>query len=332
VSTKHFKSPFLKGVRTPAATALNRKFPFNIPCFGKGIDISITKPVTIFVGENGAGKSTLLEAIAAHCGFNPGGGNRNHLYGTNDESSSLLAQSLRLSWFPKISSGFFLRAESFFNFASYVDELAKEDPGIVAAYGGKSLHEQSHGESFLSLFKNRFGRQGIYILDEPEAALSPARQLAFLALLHDLEHTGLTQFIIATHSPILLTYPSASLFSMDGCSIQKINCQDTEHYKLTKSFLDCPERYYRHLFSSDPRSESQENPAVVTTHPVLCAAGMRAKVAGVESPSPPPEAVKSIRVMVATQTRLGLRHCRMSSSSETPLVSADLAVWVAHGA
>lgn len=157
--------------------------------------------------------------------------------------TSTLADSICLSWLPKVTSGFFMRAESFFNLANYVDEL-----GFAYAYGGKSLHEQSHGEAFLSLFTNRFGEQGIYILDEPEAALSPSRQLAFLALLHEFEKTERTQFIIATHSPILLSYPGANLLSMDGGTIHEINYRETEHYTITKEFLDSPERYFKHLF------------------------------------------------------------------------------------
>jgi predicted ATPase len=234
----------LKSVVAKPDSVAKQSYPFNIPIFAKGVKIAFTKPVTMFVGENGSGKSTLLEAIASQCGFNLGGGNRNHTFGTGGDTTSALADSIRLSWFPKVTSGFFMRAESFFNFANYVDKI-----GVADAYGGKSLHEQSHGEAFLSLFKHRFGQQGIYILDEPEAALSPSRQLAFLALLHELEKTGITQFIIATHSPILLSYPNASLFSMDGNAIREIDYRKTEHYKITKEFLDSPERYFRHLFS-----------------------------------------------------------------------------------
>jgi predicted ATPase len=145
---------------------------------------------------------------------------------------------------PKVTEGFFMRAESFFNFASYIDEVS-----TLQRYGGRRLHEQSHGESFLALFVNRFG-PGIYILDEPEAALSPQRQLAFLKVIHDLEATGQAQFLIASHSPILLAYPRATLLSLDGDSIQEIAYADTRHYKLTKEFLDSPERFFKHLFDS----------------------------------------------------------------------------------
>ena len=140
-----------------------------------------------------------------------------------------------------------MRAESFFNFASYLDEVV--GPGGLESYGGKSLHEQSHGESFLALFNNKFDEKGIYLLDEPEAALSPTRQLSFLAVLNRLEKTGLAQFVIASHSPILLSYPGAEILSFDGGEIKPIQYTDTEHYKLTKAFLDSPERYFKHLFS-----------------------------------------------------------------------------------
>lgn len=163
--------------------------------------------------------------------------------------SSPLAESLTLSWLPKVNKGFFMRAESFFNFATYLDELAKSDPSVLLNYGDKSLHEQSHGESFLALFKNHF-EKGLYILDEPEAALSPMRQLSFLAILKRLEKEGQSQFLIATHSPILLSYPGATVFEFsEKGEIQKVNYRDTDHYVLTKEFLENPERYFQHLFS-----------------------------------------------------------------------------------
>jgi predicted ATPase len=135
-----------------------------------------------------------------------------------------------------------MRAESFYNFATYIEQVSD-----LRAYGGKSLHAQSHGESFLSLFANRF-EQGIYILDEPEAALSPQRQLSFLRIIHELERPAHAQFLISTHSPILLGYPGAVLFSLDGDSIREIAYRETEHYLVTRDFLNSPERYFKHLF------------------------------------------------------------------------------------
>ena len=209
--------------------------------------MELDSKITFIVGENGSGKSTLLEAIADKCGFNLEGGSRDHRYGTGGKASRTdLADALRLSWMPKVTSGFFLRAESFFNFATYIDEV---DEGGYAAYGGSSLHRQSHGESFLALFMNRF-QKGLFILDEPEAALSPQRQLAFLAILNELEKAGTSQFIIASHSPMLIAYPGATVFSLDSGSFQKVDYGQTEQFRLMKHFLESPERYFHQLFGS----------------------------------------------------------------------------------
>ncbi len=182
------------------------------------------------------------------CGFNPEGGNRDH-YREALADRSELAQALRLSWLPKVAEGFFMRAESFFNFATYIEHVSD-----LRAYGGKSLHAQSHGESFLSLFTNRFER-GIYILDEPEAALSPQRQLSFLSIIHELETPGHAQFLISTHSPIILSYPGAVLFSLDGDEIREVAYHDTEHFRVTRDFLSCPERFFKHLFGGESEEE-----------------------------------------------------------------------------
>lgn len=221
------------------------RYPFNIPAFSHGIDITITSNVTFFVGENGTGKSTLLEAIAENSGFNAEGGDRQHGF-TNHKDRSDLASALRLSWLPKVIEGFFMRAESFYNFASYLESVNS----TFSRYGGRRLHDQSHGEAFLALFSNRFER-GIYILDEPEAALSPQRQLSFLSIIHRLATAGHAQFIISTHSPIILAYPGATLLSLDGNTIHEVKYMDTQHYRVTKEFLAAPERYFRHLFSTD---------------------------------------------------------------------------------
>ena len=225
-------------------------YPFNVPALAKCQTLDFNQNVTFFIGENGSGKSTLLEAIAYQCGFGVGGGDRNYDIGLSDESLSL-ASILTLAWMPKINKGFFLRAETFFDFAQFLDERAK-DPfsggGMVYnTFGGKSLNEQSHGEAFLSLFTNRFGGKSIFLLDEPEAALSPQRQLAFLRIMHDLEKEG-AQFIIATHSPILMAYPGARIYEFDEDGINPIDYETTDHYRLTKSVLSNPERYFRELF------------------------------------------------------------------------------------
>ena len=238
---------FLKRISTLPELVHPAKFPFSIPILSNGLNLEFSNNVTFFVGENGSGKSTILEAIAEGCGFNHSGGNRNHSYSNSDTESSLTS-ALRFSWMPKVTNGFIMRAESFYNFATYIDQIAEEDSSILQGYGGKSLHQQSHGESFLSLFVNHFNR-GIYILDEPEAALSPNRQLAFLALIHELESSGKAQFIIASHSPILLSYPDAVILSLDGEKISQVKVQETEHYRITKDFLENPDRFFRHLFS-----------------------------------------------------------------------------------
>lgn len=246
-SRKHTSSlgaPFLRGIRSEPERMQHTRFPFTIPAFRKGIDLDLPTPVTIFVGENGSGKSTLLEALAEICGFNPEGGNRDHHREAREDRSEL-AQALRLSWLPKMTEGFFMRAESFYNFASYLEGVSD-----FTAYGGKSLHRQSHGESFLALFQNRF-EQGLYILDEPEAALSPQRQLAFLKIIHDLEKPRHAQFLIASHSPILLAYPGATLYQFEDDGIRKVAYRETEHYRVTRDFLNGPERFLHHLFAEE---------------------------------------------------------------------------------
>jgi predicted ATPase len=240
-------APFLQNVRTLPEKIDPATFPFTIPAFSRGIDLTFASPVTFFVGENGSGKSTLLEALAEGCGFNPEGGSRDHHRETTAGRSPLL-EALRLTWRPKVTKGFFLRAESFYNFATYIEGVSD-----MGAYGGKSLHAQSHGESFLALFAHRFD-QGVFILDEPEAALSPQRQLSFLRIIHDLAATRRAQFLIATHSPIILAYPGAVLFSLDGGAIEEIAYHETKHYLITRDFLSSPDRFFKHLFAEDPRT------------------------------------------------------------------------------
>lgn len=241
--------PFLRTIRTIPEALAPDKFPFSVPSLSRGVDLTLSKKVSFFVGENGCGKSTLLEAVAVACGFGALGGSRDHR-GSHAESESKLAEALRLSWLPKVTDGFFLRAESFFDFSSYIDNV-----GDQSLYGGDApLLEQSHGESFLALFRNRW-RQGIFILDEPEAALSPQRQLAFLRILHDLERTQRTQFLIATHSPILLMYPGAEVFALDADGITTVDPRQTEHVMLTRDFLADPEKYFRALFNDQVGEE-----------------------------------------------------------------------------
>ncbi|MDN4091996.1 AAA family ATPase [Brevibacillus agri] len=215
-----------------------RRYPFDLPSLRALEAIELAASVTFFVGENGSGKSTLLEAIAYQCGFHTAGGSRHNYYSV-DKAEASLGDYIRLSWMPKQTNGFFLRAESFYQFASHIDEI-----GGTASYGGRSLHSQSHGEAFMALFTNRFSGKGIYLLDEPEAALSPKRQLAFLYLMRELVEEG-AQFLIATHSPILLGYPGADIYTFDESPAQPIRYQDTEHYQLTRRFLEKPDAFFR---------------------------------------------------------------------------------------
>lgn len=211
-------------------------------------EIELNKSVTFFIGENGSGKSTLLEAIAVAYGFNPEGGTKNFNFSTF-ASHSPLHEYIRLAkGIVKPKDGFFLRAESFFNVASYIEELDEGGggPPIKASYGGKSLHEQSHGESFLSLVQNRFGGNGLYILDEPEAALSPTNQLTLLAQFDYLVKKS-SQLIVATHSPILLAYPDADIYVLTDGYIRKTPYRETEHYMVTKQFLNNTENLLRQL-------------------------------------------------------------------------------------
>lgn len=219
----------------------------NIPAIAALKTLALKKPVTFLVGENGSGKSTLLEAIAVNFGFNPEGGSRNFDF-HSVETHSGLHSLLRLGkGVQRPKDGFFLRAESFYNVASEVDRLAEDptDP-FLDAYGGRSLHAQSHGESFLSLMLNRFRGNGLYLLDEPEAALSPSRQMTLLARMHSLVKDG-SQFIVATHSPMLMAYPDAQILLLDG-GIKPVAYRQTEHYQITRRFLDAPERMLQILF------------------------------------------------------------------------------------
>ena len=211
-------------------------------------EILIDNDVTIFVGENGIGKSTLLEAIAVACGFNPEGGSRNFTFATA-ETHSELCKHIMVSRHTIPKDGFFLRAESFYNVATNIDELDSQPAAaapIINSYGGVSLHNQSHGESFLALVKNRFGGNGLYILDEPEAALSPMRLLTLIRLMKDLVDNG-SQFIISTHSPILMAFPGAQILELTERGIKPTCYQDTEHYQVTKRFLDNPEKMLSYL-------------------------------------------------------------------------------------
>ena len=229
------------------------RYPFYIPAVRNLGELEIGPKVTAFLGENGSGKSTLLEAIAVAAGFNPEGGSMNFKFSTRSSESELWRALRLVRGIRKPRTGYFFRAESYFNVATEIESLDREPrggPPIIEYYGGKSLHEQSHGESFLALIQHRFGPEGLYILDEPEAALSPARQLALLARIHDLVEQG-SQFLMATHSPILLAYPEALLYELSESGIRQVEYEDTEHYRITRDFLVGRELFFRELFTEE---------------------------------------------------------------------------------
>lgn len=200
--------------------------------------IEFKQPITIFVGENGLGKSTLIEAIATKCGFNAEGGSKNFNFSTRQTESDLnkYIKIIKGPYMPR--DGYFLRTESLYNMASYIDDVG----AIIKAYGGKSLHDQSHGESFLSIFFKRFKGKGLYILDEPEAALSPVSQMSLLIRINQLVNLN-SQFIIATHSPILLTVPNAQILEIDENGIHERKYFETGHYETMKNFFENTDKF-----------------------------------------------------------------------------------------
>lgn len=213
-------------------------------------ELELHSAVTFFVGENGSGKSTLMEAIAIAAGFNAEGGSRNFSFSTSDTHSELYGCITLSRGTHRPRDGYFLRAESMYNTATYIDELDEipcGSPLISEGFGG-SLHTRSHGESFIAAVQNRFFGNGLYLLDEPEAALSPTRQLTMLGLIKSLEDND-SQFIIATHSPILLAYPGAEILSFSDSGIRPVGYRQTEHYQITKKFLDDPDKMLEMIFA-----------------------------------------------------------------------------------
>ena len=245
-------SPFITRISLKPHKIQKGVHPFTIPLLEHNLDLKLSTPVTFLVGENGSGKSTLLEGLAWALGFNAQGGNKDNSFSEGVDGHAL-GEALLLSWRQRVTDGFFLRAETFFNFATYLEEVGS----TFLAYGGKSFHEQSHGEGFLALFENRL-EDGVYLLDEPEAALSPGRQLTFLSVLYQLASMKVAQFFIATHSPILPTLPGATVLSIEDGRLHEVNYRDTEHFRLTRDFLNAPERFHRYLFRRDSDSQDED--------------------------------------------------------------------------
>ncbi|MBR7746744.1 AAA family ATPase [Undibacterium baiyunense] len=239
--------PYLRQVSIRADAEFDQdQFPYYLPAVQAINNLQFHPDVTFFVGENGSGKSTVLEAIAIALGFSAEGGTKSVRFQTADTISPLHSVLLLAQSFKRPADGYFLRAESFFNVATYMDKM-----GYLDSYGGKSLHARSHGEAFMALLLTKLRGKGLYLLDEPEAALSPNRQLAALSAIHQLVQND-SQLIIATHSPILLAYPNAKIFQFSGNGIEEVKYEDTEHYALTKDFLNFYERRLQQLLDADP--------------------------------------------------------------------------------
>ena len=228
------------------------QYPFSLDAVKNLKELELHPKVTFLVGENGTGKSTLLEAVAVAFGFNAEGGTRNFNFASR-ETHSCLNQYIKLTKGPfRPRDGFFFRAESFYNVATNIDDLDNIpafSPPLKYSYGGVSLHEMSHGESFFAVFLNRFSGNGLYILDEPEAALSPNRQMAMISRMHQLANQN-SQFIIATLSPNLMANPDAFIYKVDE-GYKRVEYQETEHYQVTRTFLNDPERMLNILMNED---------------------------------------------------------------------------------
>jgi predicted ATPase len=229
-------------------------YPFDLPVVAglrRAGRLELGSAVTFLVGDNGTGKSTLVEAVAVAAGFNPEGGSRSFNFSTR-ASHSALGDHLRIiRGAERERTSFFLRAETFYNVATEIERLEDVDPGLIDAYGGRTLHDRSHGESFLDLMRNRFGPRGLYLMDEPEAALAPRGLMAAVRLIHESASAG-SQFLIATHSPILLAVPDATIIQIDpDGSFARVDYDDAEPVALTRAFLGSPERMLGHLLADD---------------------------------------------------------------------------------
>ena len=238
--TINLPAPYLRRVwLDPSGIADRAAYPFCLPFLQDEFELSFDRSITIIVGENGTGKSTFLEGIAVLAGYDEAGGGKGYM--PVDHSKALekmggqLSTALRASWLPKITNGWFFRAESFFSIARYLDEAAR-DVGEL----GPDFLSHSHGEGFLRFFQERCQRQGIFIFDEPESALSPARQMEFLKLMRRMEESTICQIVMATHSPMLMAYPNARLLRLSKYGLEPVTVEQTDHYKVMREFCADP--------------------------------------------------------------------------------------------
>ena len=239
-------SPYLKRLTLFCEKMTGQSgYPFDLPWLqDPEFELHFTTPVTVIIGENGTGKSTLIEAIAALSGYDEAGGGKGYrpVDHTNaiDKSGAELAHAMRAAWLPKVTNGWFFKAESFFSVARYLDDAAREDPTQPPP---PDFLSWSHGEGFLRFFEERMSRQGIYFLDEPESALSPTRQLELLRVLHKIQQSANAQVIMATHSPILMAVPDARLLEVTRLGLFECDFRETAHFKLYQSFITDPEQF-----------------------------------------------------------------------------------------
>jgi predicted ATPase len=239
-------APYLKRIWLDPSKITDREaYPFCLPLLRDDFELRFDKAITIIVGENGTGKSTLLEGIAVLAGYDEAGGGKGYMPVDHSQAiekmGGTLSSALRASWLPKITNGWFFRAESFFSVARYLDKAALEDP--VGPQPPPDFLSHSHGEGFLRFFEERCQRQGIFVFDEPESALSPSRQIAFLKLMRRMEEIGHCQIIMATHAPMLMAYPNAALLQLTKYGLEPVNVKDTDHYKVMREFCEDPEGF-----------------------------------------------------------------------------------------
>ncbi|MBZ9741896.1 MULTISPECIES: AAA family ATPase [unclassified Mesorhizobium] len=248
------KAPYLKRILLdPERVADREKYPWNLPLFrGREFELEFTTPITIIVGENGTGKSTLLEAIGALAGYDEAGGGKGYRpvdhSGAIDKSGAALADTFRAHWLPKVTAGWFFRAESFYSVARYLDQAALDSGGAPPDF-----LSWSHGEGFIRFFEERCRRQGIYILDEPESALSPSRQIELLKMLRRMNQSGTAQVIMATHSPLLMACPGARLFRISRFGLEPSDFRDTDHFRMLRDFSNDPDGFLAEaLYEDEP--------------------------------------------------------------------------------